>query len=1417
MAKWRKYVLFGISLVMGLIIVGMVGVVGFIQTDRARRWAIDAINRQIPGHVQWDSQQLSLLTGELALAGIKITTPGRTVPLALADRLVIDWSWWPLLGKKIVLRKLDLQHPRIAVRRESDGRLNLIAAFTADREPSTGPPAPSPSMPNLKIVSLNISNGHIQYQDPALGASVILSGMDISAAGQLSSRRGELDIAIDKVQAAFPDVSMDVAPVTIKGELIKDRIENLAIQFRQGKSDLHLSGYVDHLFDTPTVNLDVNTSVDLAGLKSLLPSLPRATGQVTIRLQAVGDMGNPDVRVVLKYGGGNIEGQRVDALTAHLDITDRQVSVADTSLDLPGGHWFLTGSTVDLRPVFPNGWIDSTPNIDSVTYHLALRLRNGILDTLPTVQDYINGTIQSGLTLDGKGISPDRLSCRGEWNLKGPVRLVVAPDLPLDLRTTANFSVANGRILLDRLSMTTGSMTLDAAGEGTLSGDEINGRVSLHVPRLGQVSSLINGKNVSGSVQLDAGISGSLKKPAMTAKLAGQALTLDQITLGDINLDAVLAPDRRLSVSQFVIKNQAALIRGNGFVSLFDDRFAVNRALPLDLTLTLKDVGAAEFVGKTTFGGRFNGQVKLIGTPDTLAGVAHITGKSVRFPGIQPLDLAAALTLKGGVLQVKPLSLEFGPSTISLAGRATIIDPFTGQWIDDPALVVGIEGRQIQLSDIVSDYRGIIAVTAQLNGPVTAMAGKFQLKGRDVDLKGQVLPEITLAGRLAPKKVFVDTFRIEAGPKETVSGDGWYGFDHTFAFQIASEGIHLDRIDYLRKKTGLAGRVGFSITGQGTKAAPQMSGALTLTALTVSGLSLDDIYLEGSLVDQQFRVTGRQTDTFFSGAYQLTDGIFNGHLVLAATRLDPYFAWKGKPDLSGKLTGSMTLSGDVHELDKIDIVGKITDLALFLKQDELVRAQGVDLSYRNETLSLPEFECRLLKKGFLTIQGQGNRSGSIRLVVNGDIPLVVVAPFSEALAGLNGRVRLSGRVAGTLAHPTLSADVDLSDATFPIPHLDQSIRGVNGRIRLTSRAIAIEKLVGKLDTGHFSITGKVTLDKFQPVSTDLHLSATGLPLEIPDTADLLLDADLSLTGHWDAATLGGTVVLLEGTYFRDLNLNLLTGLSKMTEKKRTVTPPPQPFSNPFPANLTLDIDVRRRQPFRVDNDLADLEVNPDLKVIGKLNRLVLTGRADVVSGQVRFEQRKFAIQKGVIAFLNPYRTEPDFDISGKTTIRTWDITLAVTGTPDALRVQLTSEPPLVQDDIVSLLILGKTSGELIEGEGGQSKSSTQLLTDLAASAFGDDIRKVTGLDLLEVDTREYEEDGNPEERVNTHSTDRVKVTIGKNLSRRLTVKYAMESKDGELTQRTDAEYQLREHLLVSGFQGSDGIYGGQFLFRLEFR
>ena len=61
------------------------------------------------------------------------------------------------------------------------------------------------------------------------------------------------------------------------------------------------------------------------------------------------------------------------------------------------------------------------------------------------------------------------------------------------------------------------------------------------------------------------------------------------------------------------------------------------------------------------------------------------------------------------------------------------------------------------------------------------------------------------------------------------------------------------------------------------------------------------------------------------------------------------------------------------------------------------------------------------------------------------------------------------------------------------------------------------------------------------------------------------------------------------------------------------------------------------------------------------------------------------------------------------------------------------------------------------------------------------------------------------------------VTVGKELSRQVTVKYGVDIRNGETVQRMTTDYKLLENLLMSGFQDTGGDFGGELKYRLEFR
>ena len=227
----------------------------------------------------------------------------------------------------------------------------------------------------------------------------------------------------------------------------------------------------------------------------------------------------------------------------------------------------------------------------------------------------------------------------------------------------------------------------------------------------------------------------------------------------------------------------------------------------------------------------------------------------------------------------------------------------------------------------------------------------------------------------------------------------------------------------------------------------------------------------------------------------------------------------------------------------------------------------------------------------------------------------------------------------------------------------------------------------------------------------------------------------------------------------------------------------------------------------MDNNLSYMEILPDLRIKGTAGNPIINGRTAVESGELYYQKKTFSITKGVIDFNNPYQTEASVDIAAEADIRNWKVLLDVSGTPEALDFKLSSTPYLEHSDIISLIIFGRTSSEMVQGEGGSNTSASQMLLQFMAGALNEDIQNATGFDIFETEVQSSE---------NSDGGTDVKVTMGENLSKRMTVLYSVENTEGEVVQKATAEYKLLENLLFSSFQDNQNAFGGALKYKLEF-
>ena len=432
----------------------------------------------------------------------------------------------------------------------------------------------------------------------------------------------------------------------------------------------------------------------------------------------------------------------------------------------------------------------------------------------------------------------------------------------------------------------------------------------------------------------------------------------------------------------------------------------------------------------------------------------------------------------------------------------------------------------------------------------------------------------------------------------------------------------------------------------------------------------------------------------------------------------------------------------------------VSKVDIMLREDRIMSAAGIARGYHDRRLIIPRSRITLLEQGSMVLQAQTDRSGSIDLAAQGLIPRKIAPLFFPGPGDLLGTLRFGISLKGPITSPKVTGDLYLDDAQYYISASDQMVHAVNGHIRLEENQAVVQDLRGMLDEGSSPWGAGWAIKDFMPVSLDLNARGLSLPVVVPDTMNLLLDANATLSGTPDSTLLSGDAVILEGSYYKDVHLNLIAEVGQrfINERVRAGRGARKPIDLPFLRGMDLDIALSRRGTVSIDNNLADATLNPDLQITGTLNDPVVTGRVSVIQGTVTYQKRTFDITRGVIDFSNPYRTQAAIDVSAQGKIRDWTITLEVTGPLDNLNISLTSNPATDTSTILSLLATGRTPEELVGKPGTAAESPSSMLAGVLASTYGEQVKKTTGLDIFQL------ESGTQQTGMQTQD---IKITVGR--------------------------------------------------------
>jgi hypothetical protein len=312
-------------------------------------------------------------------------------------------------------------------------------------------------------------------------------------------------------------------------------------------------------------------------------------------------------------------------------------------------------------------------------------------------------------------------------------------------------------------------------------------------------------------------------------------------------------------------------------------------------------------------------------------------------------------------------------------------------------------------------------------------------------------------------------------------------------------------------------------------------------------------------------------------------------------------------------------------------------------------------------------------------------------------PVNFVRQFFPDLEALDGEAGLDVDVRGTIGNPVLSGagDMRINVARFTNPTLP-ALHNLNARLNFAGNTVTLEGFEGSLAGGPFKMSGRVTFPRLTEPTLDLQLKAESVLIARNDTLTARADADIKVTGPFLTATVTGDVAMTNSHFLKNIDL-IPIGLPGRPAPKPPSSRPEYSLPDPPFRNWKFDVAIKTKDPVLIRGNLATGGAIADLKLTG-------TGLHPELDGVVRMENveatlpfSRLQVSYGFLYFDPSDSFNPRIDLQGTSVIRDYTVRVYVYGTLLSPEAIFTSEPPLPQEEIISLIATGVTRAELSGG------------------------------------------------------------------------------------------------------------------------
>lgn len=395
------------------------------------------------------------------------------------------------------------------------------------------------------------------------------------------------------------------------------------------------------------------------------------------------------------------------------------------------------------------------------------------------------------------------------------------------------------------------------------------------------------------------------------------------------------------------------------------------------------------------------------------------------------------------------------------------------------------------------------------------------------------------------------------------------------------------------------------------------------------------------------------------------------------------------------------------------------DLGLTLRDDRL----ALDLSVRQPQIQTLTVRGNI-PLGLQTVLASREIDPKSPISLTVQLPrsdLGFVAKVAPAVRFIQGNVGADVKVGGTIEHPTFSGSANLNIPAARMQDISvPSVRDFQANLAFTEKALRFERFSGEIGGGKLTVAGDVGFANLKAPTLNLAITANNVLAARDDNLTARVNANVKISGPLAAATVAGSIGLTKSRYLKDIDI-VPIGLPGKPPPSTPAPAESQPTISVTSAPVKdwkFDLAIKTDDPFLVRGNLANGQAVADLRLRGTGLKPLLDGNVQVQNLVASLPFSRLTIDNGNISFTPDQPLNPVIDLTGMSTIRTYLVSVYITGRARDPKIVFSSEPPLAQEQIVSLLATGSTTDELTgNSEALAGKATLLVVQDLYRRTF----------------------------------------------------------------------------------------------------